>query len=378
MSEKDFVEKQRVKESATMLRGKRISYLSIMLWGATALVMLGWRERLCIREIHESTWVDNAPLSFEMSGQSRLEETRREEGPSTVALVGFNGMEGSSWMMDALAFTQKLSTDGKICVMGYEPLEGPKPGNWSAVTEGRKMFYEEFTNMENDSPESFQGWVNRLNAILTSHGFNKLWPKCDFRSRVFIFKTRIGYHFNSVTGDLTAEESVWLENFREKFQARQGKVIQLSRHNVLARGATHVLGQFLLKDAKNEEERQAILRRFSSVEISPASVVGNASLANAATWRLSNFLQTLGVPTLLMTYENLLRNFEQEMSILLRFLDVPIDYDVKLLANPGTFEKVSPDRLCKKVKDYKALCEYVRTTQFAGLLDDPCDTSCEP
>jgi len=226
MNEEASVGSKRGTGSVTVFRAKRVSYLAIKLWGAPALVMLGWREHSCISEIHESTWVDNAPLnkSFEMSAQSRFEKTRREEGPSTVALVGFNGMEGSSWMMDALAFTQKLSTDGMICVIGYEPLEGHKPGNWSVVTEGRKKFYEEFTNLTNDSPESYQGWINRLNAILTSYGFNRLWPNCDSRSRVFIFKTRIGDHFNAVTRDVTAEESVWLENFRETSQARQGKI----------------------------------------------------------------------------------------------------------------------------------------------------------
>lgn len=308
----------------------------------------------------------------------------RSEKPS-VAFVGFTSREGSSWFMNLLRATQRISEDGKICVLGFEPLDTDvEPHDLvdskelvSLQREARQKFYMELTTLDTSTKQRYLAWVARLNEILKRGYFFHLdiGETCDFRSRVFIFKGRINQHF----GVDTPESSIFLQTFSEKFRAMENsRIIVLQRNRVLNRALSNVSGQFLLDEAETEEERQEILDRMTHMQVrirymesrALQYIMRNEQVANVARW--------IQVPSLTVHYENLVYEYKQEMDEVMRFLRVPYEYDLEDLKDYGRYEKASPERLCEKVANYKEFCEYFNQTQFAGYLDESCDTKCEP
>jgi len=340
-----------------------------------AIILLsGWTVTVEL----QSREMPSAPAS-EPVGEMNRRTNLSHHHESSVVIIGFVGREGSSWLQSSLDFTQKLSREGKICAMGFEPLDHVNRSmtmNNSRLRQGREKFYSELETLENASLGEWNRWVERLNTILGQHGFLTLnLSHCDFRSKVFLFKARLGIHFRIGEGE-TAENSIALQNIGANFRKSRTRIILLSRRNILQRSVTQNSGQFRMQKARSEETRKEILKENAQVGVDLNAITQDMEAYLRQSSRTQEVVRRFGVPSLMVSYENLLTNFEDEMSALLRFIEVPIDYDVRLLATRGEFEKVSPTRLCQKVRDYRNFCSYFRDTQYGGYLDEPCDTNC--
>lgn len=306
-------------------------------------------------------------------------QRRSHEKPSSVAVMGFIGREGSSWLMSLLSATQAISKKGKICVIGFEPLEHPTTLLRSSERKKlRQEFFLEFARIRNRNFQEYRAWATRLNRILARAHMRglKIVESCDHRSTLFIFKARLAQHFSA--DGVTAEDSRWMHSFANEMRKVDGKMITLSRHNSLLRALTDNLGQFSIQQARTEEERQTILSDHARVAVDPVSIFIRAETYRNTTRRVADGVRLLGIRNLEIFYESFLGDgFLGEMTALLNFLDVPIDYDIGRLQYHTAFEKVSPNRLCEKVANYAGFCWYFQGTRYAGLLDDPCNTTCE-
>uniref|UniRef100_A0A7S1XC16 Uncharacterized protein n=1 Tax=Compsopogon caeruleus TaxID=31354 RepID=A0A7S1XC16_9RHOD len=302
-------------------------------------------------------------------------------GNPSIGVVGFIAREGSSWFMSLLQATQNISQVGKICVMGFEPLD-----HWNSesnvttaqIQSARRKFYMALTEIETETEEKWLAWIDRVNeGILkpAAMGRIKLNDYCDRRSKLFILKARIANHFDP--DNFSPEESRWFQNFSERFRERNGKVMVISRHGFLHRAATDHTGQFAIRDAHSEEEIEEVLKQNAQVHVDPQEALKDVLVYVRASERVGRVARNLRVPSLTVHYESLLYDYEREMEEVFKFLDIPWNYNLQLLNGQSAFKKVSPDRLCKKVANYREYCEFFRSTPYAGLLDEPCDTECE-
>lgn len=300
---------------------------------------------------------------------------------SSVAIVAFVGDEGSSWLMQLLRATQKVSKNGKICVLGYEPLELPLVGrDLEEVKEWRKEFYMEFARMVNDNKTEWEAWIRRLNDILRKIDAERkvsIQATCDHRSKLFIFKARIGGHFDM---EMTSpEDSRWLVNYSRRLQNVNGKLLLLRRYNILDRNIKRPSTgspQFLLQGADTIEEKELILAENANITVDFDFVTQESNSYRLNTAKSSKLAEFLMIPSAVIYYEDLVDQFRLEMARMMRFLEVPVDYDLDDLLSMASFEKVSPSRMCEKVSDYRTFCEHFRQTDLAGYLDEPCDTNC--
>jgi len=300
-------------------------------------------------------------------------------GGPNIALVAFVAREGSSWFMDLLSATQNTSNIGKICVLGFEPLEHPIQGKNQTEQEIRQLrrdFYMLFTEIENQTEEQWLAWIDKVNLRMKEARFPRIFIAefCDWRSQLFIFKSRVANHFNPA--DFSPAESIWFEKFSERFRKKNGKIITITRHGMLNRAATGHRGQFELSHATSEEEIQEILSQNARVPINPMTAWQDVVQYVSTSDRVARVVRGLRAPSLLVHYESLLYDYHKEMAVVMRFLNIPYEYDLTMLQGRGTYQKASPDRLCEKVADYKSYCKFFETTKFAGLLDEACDTNC--
>uniref|UniRef100_A0A7S1T692 Uncharacterized protein n=1 Tax=Compsopogon caeruleus TaxID=31354 RepID=A0A7S1T692_9RHOD len=309
--------------------------------------------------------------------------------PPSLAIIGFTSLEGSSWFVDSFRATQDLSQNGKICVMGYEPLEHPNLDQippekrteefWRLFQLIRWDFYKELTKVSTLTDVTFQAWSDALDEILAK-GFMKpirVAQICSRNSRLFLFKARFHYHLTH-QGQPTAEEALRIRDFSSGFRFLKGKLIQINRHKMINRAISTTDGQFKLMGARDSEDtREEVRQMFTNVSVTYPSTFWAIHRYMHLTTSSEALMQSIQAPRLIVQYENLREDFLGEMTRVLRYLDVPIDYDVTQLIGVTTWEKVSPERLCEKVFNYRDFCLYFQKTEFAGLLDEPCNTSCD-
>jgi len=299
-----------------------------------------------------------------------------------IALVGFVAREGSSWFMDLLRATQNLSRTGKICVMGFEPLDHLDPDKFPTSVQQwnmRKEFYMKLTEINNENEQRFLDWLTDLNENVLRNwkmGRLRLNETCDWRSRVFIFKARLHNHFD--LNGFTPEDSVWFESFSERLRQTGGKIIHITRHAMLHRAATDHRGQFQIRDADSEDQIEAVKEANAQLHVDPAlahqDIVNYISVSD----KLARVIRSFRVPSLTIHYENLVESYASEISEVMKFLEIPYENDLELLKGESRFQKVSPARLCEKVENFREYCSYFQATRFAGLLDEACDSSCKP
>lgn len=347
--------------------------VGILMFGIS-LLALSWNI------FDDSPAYDVAPMAFRERAMDRGNHLRLGRKPS-LAIVGFESREGSSWFMSLLEATQRLSISAKICVIGFEPLEHRATHlniSNARVIETRKNFYMEMTRLETETEEKWLAWIDRLNRILKVGGFPPLnfQTFCDRSSALYMFKTRLASHFSMRR--VTPQASIWLRQFSDRMRDIDGKIIVLTRRSVLHRAVTNCKGQFELAKAKTEEERKSVLVAHSKVKVDPKKVHREAVHYQFLTERVSKIARRIQVPSLTIHYETLVVDFEKEMTEIFRFLNLPVEYSFDALRKMGKFEKVSPSRLCEKVANYEELCEYMSRTSFAGDLDEPCNTKGEP
>lgn len=351
------------------------------LWRPLVIALIFLAAFLLLLSVRKEDSVECDRERTGLNGLDVTSMTMHPMGGPTVAIVGFVAREGSSWFMSLLGATQNVSRIGKICTMGFEPLEHPVKGFNHTIEEIKSLrrdFYMGLTTIENQTKERWLAWIETMNARLKAAHFPRLWiaDYCDWRSQVFIFKSRIGHHLDPDSFD--AADSLWFEEFSEKFRRNNGKIIMMTRHGVLHRAATNHTGQFLLQEAETEEEKEAVIEANSRVHVDPVTAEEDVCNYFAAAERVARVVRRLRAPSLTIHYENLMDDYEKEMSTVMRFLEVPYEYDLELLKGESRFEKVSPNRLCEKIENFREYCEYFMKTKYAGLLDEPCDTRCEP
>lgn len=315
------------------------------------------------------------PLS--LSGVARRFDDNWAHYPRTsLAMITFTGREGSSWLVSMLRATQNYSTLGKICVLGYEPLDADRIGEYDEVIRRRARldFLLEFAKMENENQRSWEAWIDRMNGILDRGKFKNLTIKdeCAFDSRLYIFKLRLGMRLYDP--ELSPEDSIFYAKISNALRENHGRLVILKRYNVLDRSVKAEHTQFKLLHATEEEKEEIIHRKYN---VSMAESDSGARIYRGYLAQNTMMSELLRVPNAVVHYENFEEDFEYEMTWLLQFLQVPIDFDVNALYDAGKFEKATAYRLCEKVGNYKEYCEYYSKTRYAGLLQDSCDAVCD-
>jgi len=304
----------------------------------------------------------------------------------SIAIVTFCGLEGSSWFVDSFKATQNLSKNGKICIMGYEPIDHA-PGYFERTLSLEQLqalhkiqweFYQELTTINTQTWNQFSSWSDRLDNILAKGQMKpiKIAQTCAQDSQVFLFKSRMHHHVMDPS-KLTVEESIRIEEFSRKFHELGGKLILITRHQMLHRALSDTEGQFKIRGAKDDEDTKENIRNaYQNISVTYDRVEKAVWRYIRASESLDLVMDRIRAPRFVVHYETLKDEFFKVMTQTLRYLDVPVDYSLLDLLGVTVWEKVSPERLCRKVNNYRDFCLNFKQTPFAGLLDDPCDSQC--
>jgi len=312
--------------------------------GIALVVILAFRSRHYEEELRNE-WVE--PGELDADHRPRL------------VLMGYAGGEESQWLSRMLNRTQTISRSGKICELGSAPLELDwvksmgvdfVPMAPESLKSMRRRFYTALVRLDMSSKASLKTGIEGINQILMENKFpSLLHEQCDPASKIFLIRARLGEHFD--LSDMSAADSIWFEEFGETLRKNGGKIVVASKFNIL-------------------DHATARLPSSSS----PSSIQELADQVKQQKLLVGRVARRVRVPSLVVHLESLMDAFGYEMLGILRFLEVPVDYNVSLLREgiPG----IPTKPLCQRIDDYRGFCEHFSSTEYVGMLSDPCTTQC--
>ena len=169
--------------------------------------------------------------------------------------------------------------------------------------------------------------------------------------------------FRAVGFKVKLRQPLDLEGFTALLRQHQPQIIRMERRNVVK----HVISQMnvsRVRSATGKPNATGAQSRLPPIEIDPDDLINRIRLLEAYEAEVSDYVASLGMPTELVAYEELLVGEELVVNRVLDFLGVPR----RTLTSP--VRKSSPDDLRLAVKNFDEMAGALRGTPYETMLTE--------